>query len=170
MCGSIIWVIIPLIGALILSWACEYFKWSESIVYDDLIVTFMTIGYIVLALISLGSVWNLITTAIYGPTNVMVIYLNDKGMVTKITDTYLRFVRAKHHDETICDRILSVDVYTPTIGSIFNTGSLTINYISFINADHRESSINICGVQNPELIKEKIMKGSPTHEGLKVIS
>ncbi|MFA6416809.1 MAG: hypothetical protein WCW61_01305 [Patescibacteria group bacterium] len=167
--NSLIWVIIPIICALILNWCCVYFKWSESIVYDDLIVTFMTISYIVMAVVALWSLYNFFITAFYGPTNTMVFYLDDQEKITKITDTYYRFINARHHEEIVCNRILSVSVYTPTLGAIFNTGTIAINFVSFANADYVEESRVIRGVEFPEIMKERIIKTSPVHEGLKIV-
>ncbi len=167
--NSLIWVVIPIICALVLDWCCVYFKWSESIVYDDLIVTFMTIGYIVMAVVALWSLYNFFITAFYGPTNIMVFYLDDQWKITKITDTYYRFINARHHEEIVCSRILSVSVYTPTLGAIFNTGTLTINFVSFANANYVEECLVITGVYFPDTEKERIINASPIHEGLKIV-
>ncbi|MDA3802685.1 MAG: hypothetical protein PF488_02170 [Patescibacteria group bacterium] len=167
--NSLIWVIIPIFGALSLNWCCDYFKWSE-ISYDyDLVVVLMVIGYIIMAFIAIWSLYNLLITAFYGPTNTMVFYLDDHGKITKISDTYYGFVNTKQHEEIVCNRILSVGVYTPTIGPIFNTGTLTINFVSFANADYVEKSWIISGVKFPEYLKEKIIQASPLHEGLKIV-
>lgn len=165
--NSLIWVIIPIICALALDWCCVYFKWSESRVYD-VTVTFMTIGYVFMAVVAFWSLYNFFITAFYGPTNVMVFYLDDQGKITKITDTYYRFVNARKHTEIVCNRILSVSVYTPTLGAIFKTGTLTIHFVSFANANYVEEHRIISGVEFPEIMKERIIKTSPIHEGLKL--
>ncbi|MDD3285545.1 MAG: hypothetical protein PHG95_02845 [Patescibacteria group bacterium] len=166
--NSVIWIVIPIICAYILDWCCAYFGWSKSIVYDDLIVTLMTIGYIIMAIIALCSFWNFFMTAFYGPTNVMVFYMNDQEKITKITDTWFSFVKVRHNKEIICDRVLSVDVYIPTLGSIFNTGTLTITFVSFANADYKKETWEISGVKFPDIMKEKIIGASSAHEGLKI--
>lgn len=167
--ASLIWIVIPMICAVVLNWCCMYFQWSESSIYDDVIVTFMVIGYILMAIVALYSLYNFFITAIYGPTNIMVFYLDDQEKINKITDTYYRFVNAKYHDEIVCSRIMSVEVYIPTLGSIFNTGTLIINFVSFANADFKKESRVILGVEFPEQVKERIIQASAAHEGLKIV-
>lgn len=164
----LLWVIIPTIATIIINHWWGSFRLNNGD-YNDLLVIAVPMLSIIIGAFVLGIGWNILTTAVYSPTKIITLHLNDKDEVIKIVETYKKFINKQYRNEVVCDRILSMEVYIPTLGPIFNTGTLTIKSVVFTNADYKKETFVIEGVEFPEKTKDKIMQTSPGHEGLKVV-
>jgi len=154
--SSLFWTIVPCACILILLFVgYDFFKSTE---YKTIMYIVMTMAIIVFAIIALVSVYNFFITLVYEPKDEIIIYVNytnQKLEPVKISSTSFSFVNTKHYTESLCNRILRVDISTPILGSFSNTGTMTISFVSSDNDFYKESWI-IRGVKNPEIIKKMI--------------
>ena len=94
--------------------------------------------------------------------------LNAEGKITKIMKTSYSFLSSKTEKESVCNRILGIDIYIPTTGSWVNAGAITINFVAFANANIEDKTWSIKGVEDPLELKQQIITASPEHTGLQI--
>ncbi len=114
------------------------------------------------------AVFSLIVELFYDSQEKMIFHLNENGYIKKFEAYDIGFIYKESTHILPCNRITSVSVESSIIDKLLNTGSIDVNFVTFVNSESEEQSWSIRGIKNPHDFKDRIMNASPDHEGFQV--
>jgi len=122
---------------------------------------------IIWALVLFG-VYSIVNLLVYGNKSKLVFALDDQEKIKSIYSESFALIFQKSSANLECSRILDVSVEQSSIAYLMNTGSLTITFVRFVNAESEEEEVEIDYVKYPDSIRERILEVSSKHTGLKI--
>ena len=87
---------------------------------------------------------------------------------SKIVKTEYGFPASKNTEEFRFNRVIDAKVSQGTVQRMLGTGDVTLEVLTYTNADSDKRKWTIPHLENPEKAKEDILKDLPDYEGLEV--
>jgi len=149
---------------LIVGCAFIYFKvpiWLK----EEVLVTLCQWSLI---LIAFACVYRIIYIFNYENLSKVVLVLDENEKIVEIKTLEIGFPYNKQTENHSCNRILGVTVYQSTINRLLNTGHISLEFTTFVNAGTDTHEFYCYAIPFPESVKDEILACSPQHDGIKI--
>ena len=103
---------------------------------------------------------------IYFAMEVGIISYGKNGFLEKVSCRSYGFPFSKHIKDVPFNRIIDIEVSQGSIDRLLNTGSLTVNLVTFTSADALEKKWEFTAISDPMSRKKEIEEAIADHEGL----
>ncbi len=131
------------------------FPWPPLCVYGS---------YVVMGIIAVVNIY----TIIYSAKEVGIISYGENGFLEKLSAWSYGFPFSKRTVDLPFNRIIEIEVSQGSIDRLLNTGSLTVKFITFANAETLEKKWTFPAICAPVARKKEIEEAIADHEGLLV--